>query len=122
MTDRFPFEELEIWQDAVCFADKCLGISEKIGGNTKHYRLISQLESACTSVSLNIAEGKGRYSKKEFAHFLYIARGSLFETITILEILKNRKWIPEQDLIDIRKDAISLGKRINAFINAIKKV
>ncbi len=75
---RFSFEDLEVWQEAVAFADLCLGVVERIAVLRKHYRLIEQLESACTSVSLNIAGGKGRVSRKEFIHFFYIARGSLF--------------------------------------------
>jgi four helix bundle protein len=74
--EKFSFEDLDVWQDAVDFADSCLKITQRISEERKHYRLIEQLEAACTSVSLNIAEGKGRYSKKEFVQFLYIARGS----------------------------------------------
>ena len=58
----------------------------------KHYRLIEQLEASSASVALNISEGKGRFSKKEFKHFLYIARGSLYETVTLLQILIKKNW------------------------------
>ena len=37
-----------------------------------HYRLLEQIESSSTSVSMNLAEGKGRYSKKEFIQYCYI--------------------------------------------------
>ncbi|MFA5100106.1 MAG: four helix bundle protein [Candidatus Omnitrophota bacterium] len=50
----------------------------------KHYRLIENLEASCTSIAFNIAEGKGRFSKKEFIQFLYVARGSLYETVSQL--------------------------------------
>ena len=39
---------------------------ESLQSNRKHYRLVEQLESSATSVAMNIAEGKGRNSKKEF--------------------------------------------------------
>ncbi len=68
---RFSFEDLEVWQKAIEFASRVIIISEKIQTDRKHYRLIEQLESASTSIALNIAEGKGRYSKKEFIQFLY---------------------------------------------------
>ncbi len=68
--ERFSFEDLEIWREAVDFADQCFNIIEKIETDRKHYRLIEQLESAATSPALNIAEGKGRFSKKEFVQFL----------------------------------------------------
>jgi len=119
--ERFPFEDLEVWQEAVNFADHCLNIIEKIETDRKHYRLIEQVESACASPALNIAEGKGRFSKKEFGQFLYISRGSLFETITLLEIFRRRNWIDDSDFLSLKKRAIQLGKRINSLINFLKK-
>lgn len=118
---RFSFEDLEVWQEAVAFADLCLSVAERIAVERKHFRLIEQLESACTSVSLNIAEGKGRFSRKEFIHFLYIARGSLFETVTLLEIFRRRSWINKAEFSSQKNAAIQLGKRISSLINSIKK-
>jgi hypothetical protein len=68
---RFSFEDLEVWQKAVDFAKLVIELTEKIDTGRKHYRLIEQLEAASTSVAMNIAEGKGRYSKKEFIQFLF---------------------------------------------------
>ena len=121
MEGRFSFEDLEVWQEAVGFADQCLKLVDGIETGRKHYRLIEQLESAATSPALNIAEGKGRFSKKEFVHFLYIARGSLFETVTLLEIFRRRSWINNSEFSSIKRAAIQLGKRISALINSIKK-
>ena len=72
--EKFSFEDLEVWQEAVEFADRCLDVTDRINDTRRHYRLLSQLESAAVSPALNIAEGKGRYSKKEFVQFLYVAR------------------------------------------------
>jgi four helix bundle protein len=117
---RFIFEDLDVWQEAVEFADECIKITEQIAIERRHYRLVEQMESACASIAQNIAEGKGRYSRKEFAHFLYIARGSLFESVTLLTIFNRRKWISDNDFQDIKIKAAILGKRINALINSIK--
>ncbi len=103
--ERFSFEDLKVWQEAVDFADRCLSIVENLADDRKHYRLIEQFESACTSVSLNIAEGKGRFSKKEFVHFLYIARGSLFETVTLLEIFRRRSWINDSEFSSMKRSS-----------------
>jgi len=88
---KFSFEDLDVWQKAVDFADKVISIVEEIKTDRRHFRLIEQLESCTSSIALNIAEGKGRFSKKEFIQFLYIARGSLYESITVLTILNKRK-------------------------------
>ena len=80
---------------------------------------MEQIDSACTGISMNIAEGKGRYSKKEFIHFLYIARGSLFETITLLIIFERRKWINAEQLTEFKEMGFQIGKMINGLIKAV---
>jgi len=117
---RFSFEDLEVWQKAVDFAKMVIDFTEKINTGRKHYRLIEQLESASTSIALNIAEGKGRYSKKEFIQFLYIARGSLYETITLLIIFHKKNWINDAQLEDIESFGNEIGKMISSLINSIK--
>jgi four helix bundle protein len=118
---QFSFENLDVWQKAVEFANMTISITEQLQTERKHFRLIEQLEAASTSIALNIAEGKGRYSKKEFIQFLYIARGSLFETITLLTIFHKRGWIDISQLEQIRSFANEIGKMISALINSLKK-
>lgn len=91
----FSFEGLEVWQKSVEFAEEVINPVEQIDTKRKHYRLIEQLEASSTSVSMNIAEGQGRYSDKEFIHFLHVARGFLFETITLLQIFYDKDWIDQ---------------------------
>ena len=57
------------------------------------FNLVSQIQRSAVSVPSNIAEGKGRGSDKEFRQFLYIARGSLFELRTQLELARRLKYI-----------------------------
>jgi len=118
---RFSFEDLEVWDKAVDFANEVIRLIDGINAGRKHYRLIEQLEAASTSVSLNIAEGKGRYSKKEFIQFLYIARGSLYETITLLTIFQKNHWINDEQLIGLRHLADEIGKMLSSLISSIKR-
>ncbi|MFA5093345.1 MAG: four helix bundle protein [Candidatus Omnitrophota bacterium] len=118
--NRFSFEDLEVWQKSIDLARTILAITESLSNRGKHFRLIEQLESASTSIALNIAEGKGRYSKKEFIHFLYIARGSLFETISLLIILSKNNMITDSQLEELRNRASEAGKMISGLINSIK--
>ena len=118
---RFSFEDLEVWQKAVNFAKIVIDLSEKIDTGRKHYRLIEQLEAASTSIALNIAEGKGRYSKKEFVQFLYIARGSLYETVTLLIIFYKKNWIKDIQLEEIKSIGDEIGRMLSSLINSIKK-
>ncbi|MBU4343426.1 MAG: four helix bundle protein [Candidatus Omnitrophica bacterium] len=118
---KFSFEELDVWQKAVDFTKLIIDLTDKVEANRKHYRLIEQLEACSTSVALNIAEGKGRYSKKEFVKFLYIARGSLFETVTLLIIFQKNDWITEKQLNDTKGFADEIGKMLSGLINSIKR-
>lgn len=118
---NFGFQELDVWQKAVDFANDIITIAETINTERKHFRLLEQLESACTSIALNIAEGKGRYSKKEFIQFLYIARGSLYETVTMLAIFEKRGWIDKTNHENIVVNAEELAKMIVGLIKSIRK-
>jgi four helix bundle protein len=117
---KFSFEDLEVWQKAVEFARKIIELIEALNTSRRHYRLIEQLESSTTSIAMNIAEGKGRYSKKEFIQFLYIARGSLYETITLLMIFHKNNWINEEQLCEIKNFADEIGKMLSGLIRSIK--
>jgi len=117
--EKFEFETLEVWQVSVEFADNAIGAIE----NIKHsFRMNEQLFSAVSSISQNIAEGRGRFSQKEKIHFLYIARGSLFETVTLLEIYHRRQWLNNEIFKDLKQKAITLGKMLNSFIRYQKSL
>jgi len=117
---RFSFEDLDVWQRAVHFAESVIVSSEQWKTSGKHFRLLEQLESAVTSVAMNIAEGKGRYSKKEFLQYLYIARGSLYEVVTLLVIVERLGWIGDKDLATFRYEAEIIGKMLSNLANSIK--
>ena len=118
---KFGYEDLEVWQKAIDWASKIVSLSADLETNRSHFRLIEQLESACSSVAMNIAEGKGRYSQKEFVQVLYVARGSLYETITLLEIFVKQNWITENKFMEFKKEGREIARMLNALINAIKK-
>ncbi len=116
----FSFQDLKVWQKAVVFAEKVIRSVDDFDAPRKHYRLIEQLESASTSVAMNIAEGKGRQSTKEFIQFLYIARGSLFEVVTLLIIMQKVGWIDVEKVMTFQKLAEEITKMINSLIKSMK--
>jgi len=119
-TVRFSFEKLDVWQKAVQFAKIAINLTENINSRSKHYRLIEQLESAATSVALNIAEGSGRYSAKEFIRFLYVARGSLYETVALVVIFRDNNWISCNEYDNIIQLSGFLGRMLSGLINSLK--
>lgn len=118
--NKFSFKDLIVWQKSIEFANEIIDLTESLNTTRNHYRLVEQLEAAATSISMNIAEGKGRFSKKEFAHFLMIARGSLYETITLIEIFKLRSWISTEKFEQLESEANEIAIKINALYNSIK--
>lgn len=118
--DKFGFEKLEVWVLAVDFADLIISLTERICKG-RHFRIGEQLESASTSVAMNIAEGCGRNTDKELLQFLYYARGSLNETITLLIILKQRGWISYDEYALAYNKASHISRMLYAFINSQKR-
>ena len=117
--EQAAYKELQVWQKSMEFANQVIQLIDGLDTPRKHYRLLEQLESAVTSVPMNIAEGKGRESKKEFIHFLYIARGSIYETLTLLEIFQRLGWI-EPDIFErLESSAIEVIKMLKGLIKAI---
>ena len=116
---RFGFEDLDVWQRSVQFSVKMIETVDRIQTDRKHYRLLEQIESSSASVSMNLAEGKGRFSKKEFVHYCYIARGSLYESITLLEIFFRNKWITEEEHSCLKREGFEIASMIKGLINSI---
>jgi len=118
--EDFGFKELKVWRKAIEFATHIIDEIDKIESDRKHFRIIEQIEAAATSIAANIAEGKGRYSKKEFGQYLYIARGSIYETITFINIMLELKWIPIDKAHELEHEGLTLNKMLNSLINKIK--
>ena len=116
----FAFEDLLVWQKSIDFAEAVIKTIDQFEAPRKHFRIIEQLEAASISVSSNIAEGKGRFSKKEFIHYLYIARGSLFETISLLILICRLQWIERKTLNELKSKGEEITKMLNSLIKSIK--
>ena len=117
---KFAYEDLDVWNRAVEFAVNVINIVENISTGRKHYRLLEQIESSATSIAMNIAEGKGRFSKKEFVQYLYISRGSLYETMTLLEILRRMKWMSDDKYLQLEEEGKEIAAMTKGLINAIR--
>ena len=67
----------------------------------------------------NIAEGKGHRSDREFLHFLFHARGSLFELETQLLLAKQLQYIPEVDSAALLELVIVVARSLTGLINSL---
>ena len=116
---KFGYEDLDVWNKAVEFAVQVIEVVEDISTDRKHYRLLEQIEASSASISMNIAEGKGRFSKKEFVQYLYISRGSLYETMTLLEIFRRKRWISEKSFSEFEQRGKEIASMLKGLINSI---
>ena len=119
--NQSSYKDLVVWQKSMAFANDVIDLVDRLETDRKHYRLIEQLEAAVTSIPMNIAEGKGRESKKEYIHFLHISRGSLYETLTLLEIFQMRNWIKTEAFQNLENQSAEIAKMLNGLINSIYK-
>ena len=118
---KFGYENLEVWNRAVDFAVEVIDTVENMASSRKHYRLLEQIESCSTSIPMNIAEGKGRFSRKEFGKFLYISRASLYETMTLLEIFRRKRWLSDENYSELASQGFEIASMIKGLINSLSK-
>ena len=92
MTEPYPsyfgFEDLE--ELSLEFIAEVYRLTQSFP-RTEQFGLSHQLQRAATSLALNIAEGRGRNSDKDFVRFLGVARGSLFEVVSGLQVAHGRR-------------------------------
>jgi len=88
----FNFEKLGVWQEAIRFADLIYEVPRKFP-EQERFGLTNQMRRAAVSVSSNLAEGSSRSSRPDFARFVEIATGSLFEVLSQARIALNQKFL-----------------------------
>ncbi|MEW6125539.1 MAG: four helix bundle protein [Acidobacteriota bacterium] len=114
------YRDLIVWQ-------KAMDLVEAVYSETKNfpkeeiYGLTSQLRRAAISIPSNIAEGQGRKSAGEFAHFLSIAYGSLREVETQILIAERLGYLPPQASQNIIVLTSEIGRSINGLSNSLQR-
>lgn len=116
MEDDAIYRKLIVWQKSMEFVNVVYRLMKHFPKDER-FRLCDQLSRAVVSIPSNIAEGNGRGSKKDYAHFLTIARGSLYETMTQLEIAENLGFISSSDLPVTLAD--SIRRMLNTMISRL---
>ncbi|HUH52170.1 MAG TPA: four helix bundle protein [Flavobacterium sp.] len=113
------FEKLKIWQKAMDVAVQVYNTTSELPIDEK-YNLIYQIKKCAVSIPSNIAEGSGRNSNNEFAHFLGIANGSTYELITQLILSKKINLIDEQKIDPIINELIEITNMNFALQKVLK--
>ena len=88
----------------------------------EQYALCDQLRRAVTSIPSNIAEGMGRGTNKDRAHFIEIAYGSLTETNCQMDVAAKLGYIAEAELKAIDDECVELAKLLSGLRKSLLKV
>ena len=113
------FEDLVVWKKAHNIVLITYKLLEKFPKEEK-YRIIDQLVRAVVSIPTNISEGFGRYTNKDYVHFLIIARGSVSEVKYLVLLSKDLRYISITEYNELKKELDDVGKMINGLINSLR--
>ncbi len=115
--NEYGFRSLIVWQKAKSLATEVYRL-KSAGPIKRDYSLIDQLRRSAVSVPSNIAEGDERKSDKDSVRFFYIAKGSLAELATQLEIARDVGYFTDAQVEPFVSQCVELGKMLGALIRA----
>ena len=107
--------DLHVWQKAMTLTVEIYRLAAKFPP-IENYRLAMQITRAAASVPANIAEGNARGSRKDYANFLAIAKGSLMETETFLLLAIELRYLSRQEAAS----ALSLITEISKMLTSLR--
>ena len=113
----FAFEKLMVYQKSVDFADRVCSITSDF--SARYNFLADQLNRAALSISSNIAEGNGRFTKADRKNFFGIARGSVQECVPQLELAKRRGLIDETIHTELKAQLEEISRMLSGLISGL---
>ena len=113
------YKDLIVWQKAMLLVTEVYRAT-RMFPKDELYGLTNQLRRAAVSVPSNIAEGQARFSRKEFHHFLSLARGSLVEIETQVAIARNLGYLPPNESDTLARQTSEVGRILNGLIASTK--
>jgi four helix bundle protein len=113
------YQDLIVWQEAKAVAVEIYRVTEGFP-KAELYGLTSQMRRSAVSVPSSIAEGQGRLTKGEFAHFLGQARGSLLELETQLAIALELDLVSKTNFDHLLRLSTEVQKLLNGLIDAVR--
>jgi four helix bundle protein len=112
------YRDLIAWQKGMELVIAVYRLTEKLPRDER-FGLTNQLRRAAVSIPSNIAEGFGRGSDAEFQRFLSIARGSLFEVETQVEIARSLTYFSEHDRSNLMRRTDEVGRVLRGLSKSI---
>jgi four helix bundle protein len=116
-----PHKKLDVWKLSIELSRRIYDLTGGYPGEEK-FGLVSQMRRAAVSIASNVAEGAARSSNNEFRNFLSIARGSLSELDTQLDLSQQLGFITEQCRSEVDGLLIRIDKMLYALYESKKSV
>ena len=113
------FQSLEIWKKSHSLVLSIYKITENDFPKNELFALTSQIRRSAASIPTNIAEGCGRQTNKDFAHFIQMAIGSSSEVEYQLILAKDLKYINEETWKSLSKNITEIRKMMHSFKNKL---
>ena len=110
----FNFEKLDVWQKAIDFADLVYDHTRHFPADER-FGLTNQMRRAAVSISSNIAEGTSRISQADFARFIEIATGSVFEVVSHCFIGRRQGFVSEENFRVLYSAADEIGRMLSGL-------
>ena len=115
-----PHRKLKVWQASIDFVIEIYNELRAFPAHEK-FGLTGQLQRAAVSIPSNIAEGAARRNTRELVQFLYIARGSLSELDTQLEISFRLEYLAKENYERIVLKLEAISKMLSGLIASLAK-
>lgn len=108
------YKDLLVWQKSIDLVVLVYALSKKFPAEER-YGLSSQIQRAAVSIAANIAEGHGRGTRSDYAHFLDMANGSVAEVETLLTIVKKLSLCEVEQYSTIEQQLSEIGKMLGVL-------
>ena len=115
----FIFEKLICYQRSLDLADQIAALGQDFPRGYGFLR--DQLNHASLSIPANIAEGNGRFTKRDRKNFFGIARGSVHECVPLLEIARRRNLLAEEQHFSLRAELEEISKMLSGLISGLDR-
>jgi len=115
----FKFEKLEVWQRSLVFADEMFSLAEGLSQRDQ-FSIGEQIRRAALSIPTNIAEGTGRERGKEQAYFFGVAKGSVYEVVSLLAVMGKRGYLEGDQYRRQQQEANEIAAMLSGLARSAK--
>ncbi len=117
----YAYQRLDVWKKAVDLSIKVIQCIAEVADALDNQRLTEEIEMSAVNIATNIAKGKACLSKEDFIYYLFLSKRSLYETMTLLEILKAKQLITNECYTEIETKGKNITTMLIDFIRSVKE-